>query len=136
MISNNEALRQCKFPFPLPTSKPIAALAALKKDFIQCTLETADGVYGYLCSTIQGMWNHYYREHLWKSKNKGGYRKKCNNTNVPWRTGVHCRQFFKSGPKLGYFKVSVEAEAGASSSSQAGIGSSIEEGRREGALLY
>src|ERR1700726_45477 len=75
LISNNEALRQCKFPFPPPTSKPIAALAAPKKDFIQCTLETADGVCGYLCSTIRGMRNHCYREHLWKSKNKGGYRK-------------------------------------------------------------
>ena len=90
LISNNEALRQCKFLFPPPTSKPIAALAALKKDFIQCTLETVDRVCRYLCSIIQGMWNHYYREHLCKSKNKGGYRKKCNNTNVPQRIGVHC----------------------------------------------
>jgi hypothetical protein len=34
LISNNETLRQCKFLFPPPTSKPIAALAALKKNYI------------------------------------------------------------------------------------------------------
>ena len=24
---------------------------------------------------------------------------------MPWRTGVHCQRFFKSGPKSGYFEV-------------------------------
>jgi hypothetical protein len=49
LISNNETLRQCEFPFPPPTSKPIAALATPKKNYIQCTLETAGGVCKYIC---------------------------------------------------------------------------------------
>jgi hypothetical protein len=107
LIDNNEALRQCEFLFPPSTSRPIIALAALKKNYIQCTFETAGRVCKYICSTIQGMRNHSWEEHRWKSKQKGRPTKD-KSQNVPWRTDVHCQRFFKSGLKSGYFEVQVK----------------------------
>ena len=70
------------------------------------------------------MQEHCWEEHRWKSKNKGGRRKKRSNTNqeVPWRTGVHCQRFFKQGPKSGYFEVE-KAEATPQANEQLGIAS-------------
>ena len=124
LIGNEETLRRCEFPFPPPTSKPITALAQPMKDYIQCTFEAAGKVCQYICGTVERMQKHCREEHKWKSKNKGGRRKKRSNTNqaVPWRTGVHCQRFFTQGHKSGYFEVQ-RAEARPESSSQPGIAS-------------
>ena len=107
LISNKETLRRCEFPFPPATSKPIAALAKPKKDYIQCTFNKASKECQYICGTIQGIKKHCREEHRWKSKDKGGRPKKRRNQNqeVPWRIGVYCQRFFKQGPKSGYFEV-------------------------------
>ena len=107
LISSNEALRQCEFPFPPPTSKPIAALAK-PRDGMQCTIVREDGACGYICCSMRKMQEHSWEEHGWKSKQKGRPTKK-KSQNVPWRTGIHCQRIFKQGPKSGYFEVSAEA---------------------------
>ena len=58
LIEDNEALRQCEFPFPPLTSKPIAALVKLKKDDIQCTFNVEGKVCAYICSSIPKMQQH------------------------------------------------------------------------------
>ena len=52
LIENNKALRQCKFLFPPPTSKPIAALAKLKSDGVQCTIKVNGKACKYIYSSI------------------------------------------------------------------------------------
>jgi hypothetical protein len=112
LIGDNEALRQCEFPFPPITSKPIAALDEPKKNGIQCTFEVAGRPCGYICCSIRQMRDHSWEEHKWKSKDKGGHSKKRDNqTQVPWQTNIHCQRFFKSGPKSGYFEVNAEASS-------------------------
>ena len=107
LIEDNKALRQCEFPFPPPTSKPIVALAKPKRDGVQCTIKVNGKACGYICCSPQYMQEHSWKEHKWKSKEKGGRSKKRNI--VPWKTDIHCQRFFKSGPKSVYFEVSVEA---------------------------
>src|SRR5271156_4948431 len=53
LIGNEETLRRCEFPFPPPTSKPIAALARPRKNGIQCTNTANGSVCGYTCCSIQ-----------------------------------------------------------------------------------
>ena len=55
LISNKETLRQCKFQFPPPTSKPIAVLGKLNKKGIQCTIKVAGMLCFYVCCFIQQM---------------------------------------------------------------------------------
>src|SRR5271165_3809528 len=93
LLHNNEALRQCEFPFPPHISKPIEALGEPKKDYLQCTFETVGEVCKYICSTARGMRSHCWEEHKWKSEDKGGQSKKHSNQ-VPWRRGVCCQRFF------------------------------------------
>src|SRR5277367_1651864 len=81
LIGNEETLRQSEFPFPPPTSKPITALAQPMKGYMQCTFEKEGKVCQYICGTIQSIQKHCWEEHKWKSKNKGGRRKKRSNTN-------------------------------------------------------
>ena len=66
LISNEETLRQCEFPFLLATSKPIEGLAAPQKDGLQCK------VCQYICCNKYSIQKHCWEEHRWKSKNKGG----------------------------------------------------------------
>ena len=117
LIENNEALRQCEFPFPPPTSKPIAALVKPRRDGIQCTITGDNGACGYICCSLRQMQDHSKEAHNWKSQNRGRPRN-GRPYNIPWRIDVHCQRFFKSGPKSRYFEVSEEVEVGASSSSQ------------------
>ena len=81
LIGNEETLRRCEFPFPPATSKPIEGLAAPQKDGLQCKLEVEGKACEYICCTVYGIQKHYWEEHRWKSKNKGGRRKKRNDTN-------------------------------------------------------
>ena len=55
LIEDNKALRQCEFPFPLLTSKPIATLVKLKKDGIQCTFNVKGKVCAYIYLSILKM---------------------------------------------------------------------------------
>jgi hypothetical protein len=55
LIEDNEALRQCEFPFPPPTSKPIAALAKLKKDGMRCIFDVVGRLCLYVYCSIQQM---------------------------------------------------------------------------------
>jgi hypothetical protein len=79
LIRNNKALRQCEFPFPPSTSNPIAALAKPKKNGLQCTIQIEGEVCAYICSSIQKMQEHSWEAHRWKSKDKGGRSKCCND---------------------------------------------------------
>jgi hypothetical protein len=88
LIEDNKALRQCEFPFPPPTSKPIVALAKPKRDGVQCTIKVNGKACGYICCSPQYMQEHSWKEHKWKSKEKGGRSKKRNI--VPWKTDIHC----------------------------------------------
>jgi hypothetical protein len=88
---------------------------------MRCTFDIAGRECLYVCCSIQQMQEHSWEEHKWKSKNKGGRRKKRGtNQEVPWRTRVHCQRFFIQGHKSGYFEVG-KAEASPASSSQPGI---------------
>jgi hypothetical protein len=72
LISNNKTLRQCEFPFPLSTLKPIAALAKPRRDKVQCTIEVNSKACRYICCFKQYMQEHSWTEYKWKSKDKGG----------------------------------------------------------------
>src|SRR5277367_4773463 len=84
LINNNEALRQCEFPFPPATSKPIAALAK-PRDGIQCTIVGEDGACGYIYCSIRQMQDHSWEAHRWKGQKKGRPKKDVSQ-NVPWQT--------------------------------------------------
>jgi hypothetical protein len=117
LIGNEETLKRSEFIFPPPTTQPIAALGKPEENGLQCT------ICQYICCTVRRMRAHQWEEHQWKSQQKGR-PKKDKSQNVPWRTGVHCQRFFKSGPKSGYFEVSAEAEA---SPSSPGIASRVDQ---------
>jgi Orsellinic acid/F9775 biosynthesis cluster protein D len=85
LISNHETLKRCEFPFPPPTSKPIAVLAKPKRDGMRCMVIVEGKPCQYVCRFIHQMHKHCLEEHRWRSKDKGGYSKKRDNQNqVPW----------------------------------------------------
>jgi hypothetical protein len=63
LIRNNEILRQCEFPFPPSTSKPIAALAKPKKNGMRCTFNVVDNPCLYICCSLQQMQEHSWEDH-------------------------------------------------------------------------
>ena len=108
LIQNEEELGKCEFPFPPPTSKPIAALGPPETDGLRCTKEVDGEQCPYVCRTERGMREHSWEEHQWKSDEKGGRPRKQNPgpaKKVPWQTGIHCQRFFKKRAKSRYFEV-------------------------------
>lgn len=92
LVLNEEALKQCEFQFPVDTAEPIPALEALQTRGLRCTFGCEEGeVCFYVCRLRQQMQEHIWKQHNWKSKNKGGWPKKDAHQaipQVPWRTGV------------------------------------------------
>jgi hypothetical protein len=109
LILNEEALKQCEFPFPVDIAEPIPALQAPQTNGLRCTFGFERGVTClYVCGTVQRMQKHSLESHGWKSKNKGGRPKRDAPQAVPpmpWRTGVQYQRFFVQGPKSGFFEV-------------------------------
>lgn len=58
------------------------------------------------------------KEHQWENERKRGrpsYERRQCPLERPWRTGVHCQQFFLQEPKSGFFEITtseVEVEEG------------------------
>jgi len=51
---------------------------------------------------------HCRTVHGWENERKKGrpsYKKRQTEPEWPWISGVHCQQFFKYGPKQGFFEV-------------------------------
>jgi hypothetical protein len=108
LILNEEALKQCEFPFPVDTTEPMVALQAPQTNGLRCTFGSERGfTCPYMCSAVQKMQKHSLETHGWKSKNKGGRPKKDapKPANMPWRSGVSYQRFFVQGPKSGFFEV-------------------------------
>lgn len=108
LIQDEESLRQCSFPFPLPTAEPVAALGPPETDGLRCMKKVNGQGCAYICRTERGMRKHCWKEHQWKSAAKGGQPRKHNPRpakDVPWQTGIHCQRFFKKQTKSQYFEV-------------------------------
>ena len=98
LIGNEETLRRSNFTFPPPMSMPITALGKPEENALQCR------DCQHICCTIRGMQAHQRDEHRWKSKQRKGRpkrRARSRDDEAPWRTGVHCQQFFIQEHKSG-----------------------------------
>lgn len=91
LIQDEESLRQCSFPFPPPTAGPIAALGPPKTDGLRCMKEVNGQGCAYICRTERGMRKHCWKEHQWKSADKGNQPRKHNPRpakDVPWHVST------------------------------------------------
>jgi superfamily II DNA helicase RecQ len=108
LIPNKVELEQSEFPFPVDTSKPVGVLGLPKSNGLRCTHTASGKECPHIYSSAQKMREHCNKKHDWKSTNIGG-RPKGNSVQsgprVPWRSGVQYQQFFKQGPKSGFFEV-------------------------------
>ena len=108
LIQDEEELAKCEFPFPPPTSKPIAALGPPETDGLRCTKDVGGQQCPYVCRTERGIRKHSWEEHQWKSEDRGGQPRKGYPKpvkDVPWQAGIHCQRFFKKRTKSRYFEV-------------------------------
>jgi hypothetical protein len=99
LIQDSRGLQS--FEFPKPSSPAIPKLKPAKEG-LQCK------ECGYICCHIVKMQKHCKQVHEWRNKQKKGrpsYKKRQVEPELPWISGVHCQQFFKQGPKSGFFKV-------------------------------
>jgi hypothetical protein len=107
LIPNPEALKQCEFPFPPATARPIPELGPPQTNGMRCTFTVGGGECRYICCSLQQMQEHCGIVHQWKNKESRGRPKKdrIGQLSVPWQTGIHCQRFFKQGHKSQYFEV-------------------------------
>jgi hypothetical protein len=90
------------FVFPQPNSPAIPELKAAKPNGLKCRL------CAYVVCHRQLIQEHYRTVHGWENEQKKGrssYKKRQVEPEWPWISGVHCQQFFKQGPKSGFFEV-------------------------------
>jgi hypothetical protein len=90
------------FAFPEPSSLAIPELNAAKPNGLKCwSCE-------YVVCHRQLIQEHCRTVHGWENERKKGrpsYKKRLVEPEWSWIPGVHCQQFFKQGPKSGYFEV-------------------------------
>ena len=99
LIMNEEELKQCEFPFPADTSKPVVGLAAPQANGFRCSFEIEGGsTCPFVSKTIKRMQEHSFIIHRWENPQKPGRPKKhtaIETQEVPWRSGVQYQRFFK-----------------------------------------
>jgi Orsellinic acid/F9775 biosynthesis cluster protein D len=90
------------FEFPKPASPAIPELKAANPHGFKCRLCK------YVICHRQLIQGHCRKVHKWKNERKKGrplYKKRQTEPEWPWISKVHCQQFFKQGPKQGFFEV-------------------------------
>jgi Orsellinic acid/F9775 biosynthesis cluster protein D len=90
------------FQFPPSTAKAIPQLKAAKTNGLKCQ------ACKYVVCHRQLIQEHCRTVHGWENERKKGrpsYRRRQVEPEWPWISGVHCQQFFKQGPKSGFFEV-------------------------------
>jgi hypothetical protein len=90
------------FQFPPKTVISIPKLKAPRPNGLKCRLCE------YVICHPQLIQEHCRAVHRWENEWKKGrpsYKKRQVEPEWPWISGVHCQQFFKQGPKSGFFEV-------------------------------
>ena len=88
LITNPEGLKQCPFPFPPATTRPIPTLAQ-PQVAIRCRFPGQEGECGYICCSLQQIQNHCTDIHQWKNTESQGRPRKARVgqiPSVPWQT--------------------------------------------------
>ena len=90
------------FQFPPSTAKAIPQLKAAKTNGLKYQ------ACKYVVCHRQLIQEHCRIVHRWENERKKGrpsYRRRQVEPEWPWISRVHCQQFFKQGPKSGFFEV-------------------------------
>jgi Orsellinic acid/F9775 biosynthesis cluster protein D len=90
------------FQFPPKTAIGIPELKAPKPNGLKC--RSCE----YVICHQQLIQEHCRTVHGWENERKKGrplYNEQQVEPELPWIPGVHCQQFFKQGPKSGFFEV-------------------------------
>ena len=90
------------FQFPPSIAKAIPELKAAKPNGLKCQS------CAYVVCHRQLIQEHCRTVHRWENERKKGrpsYKRRQVEPEWPWISRVHCQQFFKQGPKSGFFEV-------------------------------
>lgn len=95
-----------RISFPPSHQPPIAQLQSPRYDGMQCQFSNPEGrACRYISCQRQKIREHCYRAHQWENPIGSGRPEAGRETEVPWRSAVHCQHFFVRGEGSQFFEV-------------------------------